>query len=314
MWEVMKYMVDISTYSKSQDPLKTRTQNSHFVEQAKKYLENRYKVYMTTVVAEHLKDAQRGGIPSIEKLVSAYVGLKFSNYQNTSISIGLMGYVDNKPLWPMIYYCLRCGDIQTAIRLLENVGSKDNERILRALEHKYSKPDQRIDQQLELMIRNTYKNSIQNSTDAYQRAVYCILGSCDIKDQHPEVAKTSDDFLWIQLSLIRSDNVDSSDSMSYSALQKMIIEEYGERHFNANERPIAYFQMLTLTGQFEAAIEFLSRFERYRTHAVHIALALNELYMLAGPRNVQAPLRKGRIYYFYKTNLINIFIHFSESR
>lgn len=289
----MKYMVNIPSYSKSQDPLKTRTQNTHFVEQAKKYLENRYKVYMTTVVSEHLKEAQRGGVPSIEKLVSAYVGLKFSNYNtSTSLSIGLVGYIDNKPLWPMIYYCLRCGDIQTTRQLLSSVASKDNELILQALEEICSKPDHRINQQLELLIRNMYKNSIQNSTDAYQRAVYCILGCCDIKDQHPDVAKTSDDFLWIQLSLIRPESIDSAGVLTYSALQKMIIEEYGERHFNANERPIAYFQMLALTGQFEAAIEFLSRFERYRTHAVHIALAMNELYMLAGPRNVQAPLCK----------------------
>jgi len=45
-----------------------------------------------------------------------------------------------------------------------------------------------------------------------------------------------------------------------------------------------------LTGQFEAGIEFLSRFERFRTHAVHFALALHELFMLGGPRNVQEPL------------------------
>lgn len=49
---------------------------------------------------------------------------------------------------------------------------------------------------------------------------------------------------------------------------------------------------MALTGQFEPAIEFLSRFERYRTHAVHIALALNEHFMLGLPRNVQQALRK----------------------
>lgn len=121
--------------------------------------------------------------------------------------------------------------------------------------------------------------------------VYCIIACCDIAEQHSEVAKTSDDFLWIQLSMIRSGDTADSDSLTYSALQFMIYEEYGEAHFNATEQPHIYFQLLALTGQFEAAIEFLSRFERYRTHAVHIALALNELFMLAGPRNVQASLR-----------------------
>lgn len=92
--------------------------------------------------------------------------------------------------------------------------------------------------------------------------------------------------------MIRCADVADSDSLTYSALQYMIYEEYGEAHFNATEQPHIYFQLLALTGQFEAAIEFLSRFERYRTHAVHIALALNELFMLAGPRNIQAPLRE----------------------
>lgn len=53
-----------------------------------------------------------------------------------------------------------------------------------------------------------------------------------------------------------------------------------------------FTQVLALTGQFEPAIEFLSRFERFRTHAVHIAIALNELFILGGPRNVQEPLCK----------------------
>lgn len=70
----------------------------------------------------------------------------------------------------------------------------------------------------------------------------------------------------------------------------MILEQYGEKHYNANEQPHLYFQLLALTGQYEAGIEFLSRFEKYRVHAVHIGLALNELHMIGGPRNLQEPL------------------------
>lgn len=111
-------------------------------------------------------------------------------------------------------------------------------------------------------------------------------------EPHAEVAKTADDFLWIQLSLIRTENIDNSENLTYSGLQSMILEQYGEKHFNATEQPHIYFQALALTGQFEASIEFLSRFERFRNHAVHIALALNEMFLLVGPRNVQEPLCK----------------------
>lgn len=50
--------------------------------------------------------------------------------------------------------------------------------------------------------------------------------------------------------------------------------------------------MLILTAQFEAAIEFLSRIARYKVHAVHMGIALHELYMLLGPRDVSSPLSK----------------------
>lgn len=109
------------------------------------------------------------------------------------------------------------------------------------------------------------------------------------------MAKTTDDFLWIQLSILRTDVTDSSEALTYSGLQTMILEKYGEKHFNAGEQQHLYFQVLALTGQFEAAIEFLSRTEKYRVHAVHIALALNEMFLIAGPRNVQEPLSKLRI-------------------
>lgn len=43
-----------------------------------------------------------------------------------------------------------------------------------------------------------------------------------------------------------------------------------------------------LTGQFEAAVDFLFRVDRLRAHSVHIALALYELNLLLLPANIQA--------------------------
>lgn len=175
--------------------------------------------------------------------------------------------------------------------------SPGHEDFAQALEERLRKPSQPISPKLESQIAIQYKRQIQNATDPYKCAVYGIIGCCDALE-HSKVAKTTDDFLWIQLSMIRPNSADqantsaSESSSGYSMLQTMILEKYGEKHFNANEQPHLYFQVLALTGQFEPAIEFLSRFERYRSHAVHIALALNELFMLGLPRNVQQPLRE----------------------
>lgn len=297
----MKYMVNVKPFPRSQNPLRERSYKHQFVEQAKKYLENRYKVYMSTVIADHLRDAQRGGIPSTLNLVSSFVGLKFNNPNAT---IGLQDTVDGRPLWPLVYFALRCGDIQSALKFME-FASPGHEDFIHVLDDKLKNPDQRIDQRLEMQLKMLYKRQIRNASDPYKRAVYCIIGCCDVHEQHPEVVKTSDDFLWIQLSLIRnsahanetdsrssSSTTASSEYLTFAALQSMILEQYGEKHFNATEQPHLYFQVLALTGQFEPAIEFLSRFDRYRTHAVHIALALNEMNMLGLPDDVQQPLRK----------------------
>ncbi|KFB38186.1 AGAP003459-PA-like protein [Anopheles sinensis] len=143
---------------------------------------------------------------------------------------------------------------------------------------------------LELQIRMQYKRQIRNATDPYKRAVYCIVGCCDVQEAHADIASTTDDFLWIKLSLIRTEGDDNSEHLTCSGLQSMILEQYGEKHYNASEQPHLYFQLLALTGQYEAGVEFLSRFEKYRVHAVHIGLALNELHMIGGPRNLQEPL------------------------
>ena len=62
----------------------------------------------------------------------------------------------------------------------------------------------------------------------------------------------------------------------------------GESHFSASSQPVLYFQVLFLTGQFEAAIDFLFRSgENLSSHATHIALVLFEARLLSQPSNIQ---------------------------
>lgn len=128
--------------------------------------------------------------------------------------------------------------------------------MIQVLEEKSRKPNERINAKLESQIKIQYKRKIQNETDMYKCAVYGIIGGCDVPD-HSKVAKTTDDFLWIQLSMIHPDdngNMSShddtigSDCLTYSGLQSMILEKYGEKHFNANEQPHLYFQVCSINS------------------------------------------------------------------
>ncbi|XP_066153921.1 nuclear pore complex protein Nup93 [Euwallacea fornicatus] len=288
MWEILKYMIQLSPFPQSEDPILGRYSKSiiyDLVCQGKKYLEDRYKTFMNNIVNENLAQAMRGGIPGTYPLVKSFVGLRFQGEY-----LGLRdGMIDDQPLWPMVYYCLRSGDISAAIHCLKKSNLVEHSEILTILESNLNNPTNPDIAKLEENIRFTYRRFVRNETDPFKRIVWAALGCCDISDEHSEVARTADDYLWLKLSLVRVD-YSKEDCIKYNDLQQVILEEYGESHYDAFNQPHLYFQVLALTGQFEAAIEFLSRVPQYKVHAVHMAIALNELYLLGGSHDNSAPL------------------------
>lgn len=81
-------------------------------------------------------------------------------------------------------------------------------------------------------VKFQYRRNVRNATDPYKRIVYCILGCCDVHDEHTEVAKTADDYLWLKLCLIReSEKAIRDEHLNYTDLQTTIIEEYGNEIF-----------------------------------------------------------------------------------
>lgn len=61
---------------------------------------------------------QQDGESSTYSLVRNFVSIRLPR--------GLLGLdsveVDGHPLWPLIYYCLRCGDIQSALKCVQQAG------------------------------------------------------------------------------------------------------------------------------------------------------------------------------------------------
>ncbi|KAH8350133.1 hypothetical protein KR067_002693 [Drosophila pandora] len=269
MWTLLACVTQIDEPQCS-DPIKTRQERPEFILHAKSYLERRYKTYIASLVGESY------GKHSYQ-LVLAYVSHRFSAQQ----TIGLVDTVGGRPLWPLVYYGLRCGAADAAVNFLREAGPSHEEFAQLISDRNAGEINNRIESQLRLQ----YANKIRNSTDAYKKAVYCILLGCDANEVHGEVAKTIDDFLWIKLAMLKPE-----DSTGYGKLQSLILEKYGEKYFNAAQQWHLYFSTLALTGQFEAAIEFLARRDNTCVHAVHMAIALHELGLLGGARSVSQPL------------------------
>lgn len=271
MWMLLACVTQVNEAPCHTDPIKSRQLRPEFVLHAKTYLERRYKVYISSLVAT-------ASSTDSYQLVRTYVSRFFSGQQ----TIGLVDTAaGGRPLWPLIYYSLRCGAVDTALDFLREAGINCEDFAQLIVDRCAGVVNSKIESKLKLQ----YANKIRNSTDAYKKAVYCILLGCDTNEVHGEVAKTIDDFLWIRLAMLRP-----GDAAGYGQLQCLILEKYGEKYFNATQQAHLYFQALALTGQFEAAIEFLARSETFRVHAVHMAIALNELGLLGGVRSVSQPL------------------------
>lgn len=287
IWQMVKHMVEIPPTPRG-DQVKSRSSpavEQKIVAQARKYLENRYRDFMNSVISDNLAQAKRGGIPGTLPLVKSFVRVKVQNLRDLEDAM-----VDDKPLWPLVYYCMRCGDFKAALQCLNRCSTEFPE-FKTALEEACEDPKRHPGSRAELDLKLHYRKHVRSVTDSYKRAVYCALVPCEPDDLHSDVISTADDYLWLKLCQIR-DQTDSENKLTLDYLQTTISEIYGESYYHAYEQPFLYFSMLFLTGQFEAAIEFLARGAdaKHLPHAVHLAAAMHEHNLLAVSQSVLAPL------------------------
>ena len=118
----------------------------------------------------------------------------------------------------------RCGDTSAAVQAARNAGAglADTHTLLSELS---ASQDCRLSPQTEGLVRLQYRRLVKQSTDPFKRAVYCILGAADTHEEHPEVATSLDDYLWLKLCMIREEA--GGDSLTLAGLQTLLTEEYG---------------------------------------------------------------------------------------
>ena len=287
MWEMVMKMMEITPPAPNSDAVKYRVStpvSKLIIVKAKAYLEAAFLKFVKNTVYSNLQQAELGGIPGTYHLIKSFLKVRISVH-----TPGLEdGIVDGVPVWPLIYYCLRSGDISAAIQAASDAGHGLAE-VKKLLEEIFSSADKRLTPHAENIVKINYKRSLRSTTDPYKRAVFCVLAACDPNDEHSEVATSLDDYIWLKILQIR-EKAESNEALTLSDFQKQMSEDYGETHFNAYDQPFLYFQVLFLTGQFELAFEFLFRVDRFRSHSVHMCLAMHECGLLLLPNNIQAPL------------------------
>lgn len=284
LWDMVCCLLDIPQRSQRDGPSQTA-----FVRQARRYLERGYLRYMRMIVQGSLGNASLGGIPSTLSLVRSYLNVKLP-----AMSTGMYeGTLDEQPVWALVYLCLRCGDRAAAAEVSRLAGATAGE-LTPILEEYALSEDGALNTSSENKVRLQYLRSVRSSADPFKRIVFSVLGRCDVAQDHVEVATTVEDNLWLHLCQAHTEeqtgDEEPHDRLTLSRLQQTMLEEHGEAHFDAQRQPFLYFQVLFLTVQFEAAIEFLSRLEPLRCHAVHVALVLYDAGMVTPPPSVHVTL------------------------
>ncbi|XP_075555555.1 nuclear pore complex protein Nup93-like [Dermacentor variabilis] len=289
MWDMVCFLLD-APLSATSDVQRTCA----LVSQSRKHLERIYQKYMRFVIDGNRGYARLGGELGTVNLVKSFLNVKLPAMP----AEGYDGKLERHPVWALIYYCLRCGDREAAVEISRQAPGTAGE-LTSVFEEYAASADGHLGASSENRIRLQYARSVRASEDPFKRAVFCILGRCDVAQDHALVSTTCEDYLWLKLCLVYAEEPPSPgeeqqeqarDHLTLSKLQRSLLEEYGESHFDAMRQPYLYFQVLFLTGQFEHAVEFLARMEPQRVHAVHVALVLYEENLLTPPACVQQPL------------------------
>ncbi|KPV73463.1 uncharacterized protein RHOBADRAFT_54687 [Rhodotorula graminis WP1] len=258
---------------------------------AKGYLEEQFLAYVEKTLASRPAEASLGGVPSIQNKIRAFLNVKYQ--KNGKWANSVLEIANNTPVWARIYYLLRSGHAKEALAF-----ATENEQAIQKLEKSFvpyfkawlDAPDRRLPKLLRDRFLAEYNQRIRyltDTSDPYKHALYKLVGRVEISRRNvPGVTQTTEDWLWFQLSLVRETEGQGEAPHEKYGLRDLaaVLRKFGEAHFvPKGSRPLLYFQVLLLSGQFERAIAFLQQHSHYQADAVHFAIALAYYGLLRVP-------------------------------
>jgi len=249
----------------------------------REWLEGQFMQHVEKTLTSRPAEAALGGVPSVQNKIRGFLNVKFLKNGQWASSPALE-VANNTPVWARIYYLLRSGHAKEALMF-----ATENEGAIRALEKDFvayfkawvDAPDRRLPKLLRDRFLSEYNQRIRyltDSSDPYKHALYKLIGRVELSRRNvPGVTATTEDWLWFQLSLVREGELQDEAPHERYGLRDLarVLLKFGEQHFDPKgTRPLLYFQVLLLSGQFERAVGFLYQHPSYQADAVHFAIAL----------------------------------------
>jgi nuclear pore complex protein Nup93 len=167
--------------------------------------------------------------------------------------------VDGKHLWAQVYYLLRTGRPQDASELLSehtNSLKREDYTLPGALKAYSSSPNSTLPKQQKDALYNDYNTSIRNNpnVDQFKFAIYKLVGRFELGKKNLKVARTTEDWVWVQLNLIREGNGGEGGGIEEYGLDdfgKSLVRFGADKFDQGGQRPMAWFNLLLYSGQFE---------------------------------------------------------------
>ena len=274
--------LNLSTWYKSPAGSSNRSQwNRALVAGSRKYLESSFSKYIDSTISYYPRDALLGGKPSNIDRIKTFLHIRMK--RGSPNEIQKMDMIDGTPIWACIFYLFRCGYLREAYNFASQYEFhllKSEPNFVAYLKAFIETEDNFLTGTLRAQIQSDYSQRlIVGNQDPFKMTLLKVLGCCDLsKKTIPEVITTTQDYIWLQLWLIKEggqESVTSTSSSQYnlSSLQKLVLD-FGPKHFNPkNNNPIQYFETLLTVGLFEDAIAYLFE-SSHQMDAIHFAIAL----------------------------------------
>ncbi|KAF7720998.1 hypothetical protein EC973_005635 [Apophysomyces ossiformis] len=244
------------------------------------WLEKQYMQYVDDVLLKNAAEAKIGGIPSIAHRIRAFMNIEFK--KNSRWTDPNLEIVEETPIWTFTYLLLRSGHADLALDYVLNNRNlfQSEPSFVGYFEEYMSSPERRLSKSARTAILADYQRLEYGSqkADRYKLLLFKIIGRCEMnKKSLPEDVKITEDFIWLQLLLVRErTQTEEFEHERYhlSDLQNLFVR-FGSARFDPNSvSPWTYFKILLLTLQFERAVNYLYKHEKTRLEAVHFAIAL----------------------------------------
>ncbi|KAG2171395.1 hypothetical protein INT43_009056, partial [Umbelopsis isabellina] len=247
----------------------------NMIEIAENWLESQYVAFLNATV-------QRQPVVYVQSSPSSKIKTYINALHSTKSIPNVETNGSDQP-WAVVYYHMRCGQNQEALDYInDNQNFFKNAPSIAEFFSAYladlktgamsDLTRSRIQLEYDQMARNTAE-----AADPYKFAIFKIIGRCEMnKRTLPHIISNTEDWLWLQLSLIRESEpgiARQSGEYTLTDLQQLL-QRYGREHFDPHHNnPWNYIILLILTLQFEQAVHELYNSKLF-VESAHLAIAL----------------------------------------